>query len=124
MNNEAAQTGRAVSWEHITDSEFPDVSFELQRAVTGGEFETVYEGEQKIYYDADAPANSQIEYRVRTVSGESYSPWVNKTFMILEITGVSNIYLGIDGNAVRAAGVFVGVGGVPVLTTGQFHVKL
>ena len=119
---EALYNGNAVSWECVSDNEFPNVSFELQRAVGREEFETIYAGYEKNYTDTALTASHGTEYRVRTVSGENYSPWVYKTEENPDTAIVSNLYLGIGGNAVRAAGVYVGVGGVPVLTHGQVTV--
>lgn len=122
LNYEVTDNGNAVSWEYVTDSEFPGVSFELERSVGGGDFSLIYAGYEKHHTDTGVPVGSRVEYRVRAVSGEDSSPWINIADGSPASSVTSNVYVSVGGEMIRAAGVYVGVDGIPVLAKGQISV--
>lgn len=119
---ESSEDGREIFWDYIPDDKFESVEFELER-YADGEYETVYRGSDTAYSDTEYAGVRGVKYRVRAVSGNLASPWVEAEDESSLIPSGTNVYVCVDGEIVLGSAVYVGIDGVPTLTCGKFTVR-
>ncbi len=108
-----------VRWSRLYDSKHKVVNFELQRSIDGGEFESIYRGQDKYYIDTLPEDAVTVVYRVAAMNGTVIYHWcVGEKHS----AALCNVYVGVDGEIRPASAVYIGMGGVPTVTTSLFEV--
>lgn len=80
-DNVSAGDNISVAWSTVTGAD----SYDLQRSVDGAEYATISSGTTStIYTDTANSTWSTVRYRVRSVSGSSYSDWAESILITVQ----------------------------------------
>ena len=80
-DNVSAGENISVAWSTVTGAD----SYDLQRSVDGAEYATISSGTTStIYTDTANSTWSTVRYRVRSVSGSSYSDWAESILITVQ----------------------------------------
>ena len=106
----AALAPFTVSWNAVNDPQFGNISYVLTRSVNGGDSVTVHDGVSCSYTDTLPVGADTVSYSVSSKSGGILSAeYIGDAVAVSQ----SNVFIGINGQPVRASGLYIGTDGAP-----------
>lgn len=111
-----------VTWQYIDDTSYSaSKGFELERSLDGGDFALIYAGTSTSFADTIPVGTETVQYRVCAV-GQSNRSYYSTGELLNTI--LSNIYVGMNGEARLAASLYIGKDGaakqvIPLVEVGR-----